>query len=365
MPPLMGAAIFIMADFTGISYFDIVKASFIPASLFVLSILLVADSYARRHGIRGLPRHELGDPLHLVRNYWAFAVPIVLLVYLLASGHSPDYAVFVGLPVVVLAAQVSGETRLSFQRWLGILAAGARRSLAVGGIAGALGIVVGLVMMTGIAVKLSQIVVDLSGGHVLVAILLTAVVTFFLGMGVSSVTADYLLLSILIAPTLIQLGVPVMAAHLLIIWYTQTSNLTPPVCTVAFAGAAIAEAHPWRTGFFAFRIGLFVYIIPLTFVFGDLLNLAAPDLLMRSAVTAALSAVCFAGVITGYLLGMLAPWQRVLLALAMFGLLEPGLFLDIAGTLVLAAMLGLQMLRRKAGDRARAEAAAAGARPGD
>jgi TRAP-type uncharacterized transport system fused permease subunit len=156
-----------------------------------------------------------------------------------------------------------------------------------------------------------------------------------------------------------------MAAHLLIIWYTQTSNLTPPVCTVAFAGAAIAEAHPWRTGFFAFRIGLFVYIIPLTFVFGDLLNLAAPDLLMRSAVTAALSAVCFAGVITGYLLGMLAPWQRVLLALAMFGLLEPGLFLDIAGTLVLAAMLGLQMLRRKAGDRARAEAAAAGARPGD
>jgi len=347
MPPLMGAAIFIMSDFTGIPYFEIVKVSILPALLFILSLLLVAGAYAHKHGIGGLPREELGDPWHILKTYWAFAIPIVLVVGLLVAGYSPDYAVFIALPSVIVASLFSRETRLTARRWVQILDTGARRSVTVGGLAGALGIIIGVVVKTGISAKLSHVVIDLSGGELLIGIVLTALVTFFLGMGISSVTADYILLSVLIAPALIDLGASMMAAHLLLIWYTQTSNLTPPVCTVAFAAAAQAGAPPWKTGFFAFRIGLFIYLIPIAFVFGNLLDLDDTWGVARAAVTTALAAWCFSGVIVGYLAGVLSVWQRLVLGVAMVSLFEPGLYLDLVGVALLLAVLLWQRARRR------------------
>ena len=305
MPPLMGAAIFIMADFTGISYLEIVKVSVIPALLFVASLLMIADAYAKKHGIKGLPRSELGDPWDLIKTYWPFFLPIFTVVGLLVSGRSPDAAVFYAIPAVILASLTSKKIRLPVRRWIEIFELGAKRSLTIGGIAGCLGIIIGIVIKTGIAIKLSHIVIDFSGGYLLIAVLLTAFTTFFLGMGVSSVTADYILLSVLIAPALIGLGAPVMAAHLLIIWYTQTSNLTPPVCTVAFAAATIADAHPWKTGFLAFRFGLFIYLIPLAFLFGGMLDFNDPAVLIRSVVTVSIPAYAFSGGVSGYRAGNL------------------------------------------------------------
>lgn len=347
MPPLMGAAIFVMADFTGISYLEIVKVSVLPALLFVTSLLMIADAYARKHGITGLPRSELGDPWDLIKTYWPFFVPILIVVGLLVAGRSPDAAVFYAIPSVVLASLTSKKLRLPVRRWIEIFELGAKRSLTIGGIAGCLGIIVGIVIKTGIAIKLSHIVIDFSAGYLLIAVLLTAMITFFLGMGVSSVTADYILLSVLIAPALIELGAPVMAAHLLIIWYTQTSNLTPPVCTVAFAAAAIAEAHPWKTGFLAFRFGLFVYLIPLAFLFSGLLDFNDPAALIRSVVTVTIAAYAFSGAVIGYRVGSLDPWQRLLFLIATGTLFHPGVITDIIGVAIVVVVIGVQLFARR------------------
>jgi TRAP-type uncharacterized transport system fused permease subunit len=174
--------------------------------------------------------------------------------------------------------------------------------------------------------------------------MLTALATFFLGMGVSSVTADYILLSVLIAPALIQLGAPIMAAHLLIIWYTQTSNLTPPVCTVAFAGAAIADAHPWRTGFLAFRFGLFIYLLPLAFLYGGLVDFADPVLLTRTTVAVVIAAYAFSGALIGYRIGMLTAWQRIVLLAASGALFYPSWTAIGIGTALTAFIVGYQLI---------------------
>ncbi len=349
MPPLMGAAIFVMSDFTGISYLEIVKVSVIPALLFIASLLMIADAYARKYGIMGLPRSELGDPWDIIKTNWPFFFPILIVVGLLVSGRSPDAAVFYAIPAVILASLTTKRVRLPVRRWIEIFELGAKRSLTIGGIAGCLGIIVGIVIKTGIAIKLSHIVIDYSHGYLLIAVLLTAFVTFFLGMGVSSVTADYILLSVLIAPALIQLGAPVIAAHLLIIWYTQTSNLTPPVCTVAFAAAAIAEAHPWKTGFLAFRFGLFVYLIPLAFLFSGMLDFGDPAMLIRSVITATIAAYAFSGAVIGYRAGLLNPWQRLLFLIATGTLFHPGLTTDIIGIAIVAVVIAIQLVARRKG----------------
>jgi len=347
MPPLMGAAIFIMADITGIPYFEIVKASVAPALIFVACLLFIADAYARMHGIQGIDRRELGNPREIVRHYWAFATPIAAVVGLLVVGYSPDWAVFVAIPSVFAASLISPRTRLPLRRWIDILTLAVKRSLTVGGIAGCLGVIVGLVIKTGISAQLSHLVIDYSMGFLLVAVLLTAIVSFFLGMGVSSVTADYILLSVLIAPALTGLGAPVMAAHLLIIWYTQTSNLTPPVCTVAFAAAAIADAHPWKTGFLAFRFGLFIYLLPLGFLFTGLLDYQNTPVFVQSIISTTIAAFAFSGVIVGYMFGRLSVLQRVLLAVSALALFDPRLTTDLMGAGLLVAVIGYQLWFRK------------------
>jgi TRAP transporter 4TM/12TM fusion protein len=341
----MGAAIFIMADITGIPYFEIVKASVAPALIFVVGLLFIADAYARKHGIKGIDRSELADPREILRHHWAFITPIALVVGLLVVGYSPDWAVFVALPSVILASLLSPRTRLSLRRWIAILELAVKRSLTVGGIAGCLGVIVGLVVKTGIAAQLSHLVIDYSMGSLLLAVLLTAIATFFLGMGVSSVTADYILLSVLIAPALIQLGAPLMAAHLLIIWYTQTSNLTPPVCTVAFAAAAIADAHPWRTGFLALRFGLFVYLLPLGFLFTGLLEYQNVPVFVQSIVTTTIAAFAFAGVVVGYMFGALSMLQRLVLTASALMLFDPRGVTDIAGAALLGMVAAYQLWR--------------------
>ena len=348
MPPLMGAAIFIMADITGIPYFEIVKASVAPALIFVVGLLFMAHAYARKYDIKGIDRSELGNSWEILRHHWAFVTPIAAVVGLLVAGYSPDWAVFIAIPSVIAASLVSPRTRLPIRRWIEILELAVKRSLTVGGIAGCLGVIVGLVVKTGIAAQLSHLVIDYSMGYLLVAVLLTAGATFFLGMGVSSVTADYILLSVLIAPALTGLGAPLMAAHLLLIWYTQTSNLTPPVCTVAFAAAAIADAHPWKTGFLAFRFGLFVYLLPLGFLYTGLLDYQNTPVFIQSIVTTTIAAFAFSGVVIGYMFGQLSVLQRLLLTVSALTLFDPRLVTDLlgAGLLVLVAAYQL-FLRRK------------------
>ena len=318
----------------------------------MLSLLAVAHVYARKAGIEGLPPEELGDPWEILRNYWTFAIPLGLIFYMLGSGYSPDYAVFVAILGVAGASLLSRHTRLTIPQWGKILEVGARRSLTVGGLAGCLGIIIGIVFRTGIGTKLSILVVDLSGGYLILAVLLTALVTFVLGMGVSSITADYLLLSVLIAPALIELGATPMAAHLLIIWYSQTSNLTPR----SAAGPSPRPPSRARTledG--VFRLPESAVHLPhsnrLRFRRPPEPGLNLP--FFWTLLTASLSAVCFGGAVIGYLAGPLNMWQRFFLAAATVALFEPHLLLDVIGVVLLALVAVWQTLgRRKANQEA-------------
>ncbi|MEZ5810576.1 MAG: TRAP transporter fused permease subunit [Rhizobiaceae bacterium] len=347
MPPLMGAAIFIMADITQTPYWEIVKISVVPAIVFCLSIMFIVDGYARRHGISGVTTEYIGNPKEIIKKYGLFIFPILIIVFLMMAGRSPDNAVFWAIPSVIAVSLILQPRGLSISDWMGIIEKGVKASLTIGALAGCLGIIIGLVTKTGLATKLSYLVVDLSMGELLIGILLTAVATTVLGLGVSSVTADYFLLSILIAPALTQLGAPVLAAHLLIIWYTQTSNITPPVCVSTFAAAAIADADPWRSGWMAFRMGLFLYIVPVMFIYGDLLNVAEPILLAKSALLTLLSMFAFASTITGYMFGVLNKYERAIMLAPTALFLIPNIYFNIFGIIVMISVILFGILFRK------------------
>lgn len=351
MPPLMGAAIFIMSDIIGVPYWDIAKVAIVPALLFSLSVFMIVDGYARKHKIVGLPPAELGEPRKIAREYWPFALPIVVVTAIMASGRSADAAVFWGIPSIVAASLIARGERPTPSQWIAIVVTGVRNTLAVGAIVGCLGIILGVVTKTGLAVSLSYLVVDWSFGSLFAAIALTAVATLALGLGVSSVTADYFLLSILVAPALVNLGATAIAAHLLIIWYTQTSNLTPPVCVSTFAAAAIAKSDPWKTGWTAFRIGLFIYVIPVMFVYGDLLSVSQPLAMLQSTALLALSALTFSGAIVGYLFGAVGAVGRIGLAVTTVLLIYPNWILDALGVAFLCGFLIFQLIRRRSQSR--------------
>ena len=346
MPPVMGAAIFIMADFTGIPYFDIAIMCIAPSLLFMFSLMVSSDFQARKDGLKPLPKEELPNILEILKSYGHLTIPLIALVALLAKGYSPGYAAFWSIILTLALGLTRKETRYGFSQLLNVMETAVKRTLAVGGLAGAIGIIIGVVYKTGIATKLSSFVVALSGGQLAFVIALTIAATFVLGMGVSSITADYILLSTLLAPALITLGAPVAAAHLLIIWLTQTSNISPPVCLSAFAAAAIAGANPWRTGYYALKIGLFLIILPITFVYSPILDVTNVGMIYKFF-TLAIASFCLAAGNIGYMVEKVSVPIRLLSYIAVVLLVPHHLLLNCIGIALFLFLVGSQVLARR------------------
>ncbi|MFK2823293.1 TRAP transporter permease [Arcobacter sp. YIC-80] len=288
MPPIMGAGAFIMAQMTHIPFVTIISVSILPAILYFASIAFYINIHAKENDVRG----ERSDVkiLPILREGFHFIIPLSTLVGLLIYGFTPTYAAGIAIVAIILSSYLTKNKRMGIKEILGALALGSQNMIVTGVLLIAVGIIVGIINISGIGITFSQLIMEWSGNSLLIAIVLVAIASLILGMGLP-VTASYVVLSVLSAPALVGLmlspemvalvnaGIQIpevtmylLSAHLIIFWLSQDSNLTPPVCLAAFAAAAIAKTPPMATGMTSWKVGKGMYIIPLLFAFTPLIN---------------------------------------------------------------------------------------------
>ena len=324
MPPIMGAAAFIMAEILAIPYREVAVAALLPAILYYVALFAQVDLEAGKAGLRGLSRQELPALIPVLRKGWVFFVPLSILVYVLFIQNSDagDAGIFAALATLALGF-LRKELRVR-PRWvLETLQSTGRTLLELGVTVALAGLILGAVQVSGLGFILSYALVNLAGGNTLALLLLTAIVSMILGMGMPT-TAIYVLLAVLVAPALVQLGIDPLGAHLFIFYFGMVSMITPPVCLAAYTAAAIVQADYMKTGLEATRLGIVAYIVPFLFVFSPALLLkgSAVDVCLV-AVTAVAGTVLLGVALTGYLFREIGTLKRVLLGLAALGLLFP------------------------------------------
>ncbi len=263
MPPIMGAGGFIMAELTGEPYSTIMLVAVFPALMYFFSVFVMAHYEAKRHGIRG--EKSPAGAGRIFRQGWFYSLPLGVITVLMLAGYSPGYSAILGLVACIGVSWLRRDTRIGPKRFLEAARAGARNSLKIGATVGVIGIIIGVLTYSGLVLTFADIVIALADGKLWLTILLIALASLILGMGVP-VTAAYLVTAVVAVPPLTELGVSPIAAHMIVYWLSQDSNVTPPVCIAAFTGAAIAKANMWKTAFSAFKFAKFLYLAP--FLFG-------------------------------------------------------------------------------------------------
>jgi TRAP transporter 4TM/12TM fusion protein len=332
MPPIMGAGAFILATWTGIPYARVALAAVIPALLYYLALLFAIHFRAVK---MDLPRGDAAahapvwPRMHLL-------LPLVAIVVFLALGRSPMRAAFWGVVTAAALAMLKRETRLDRRRATAALTSAASSTVQVAAACACAGVVVGVASLTGIGLRMSEWIVTLSGGSLFAGLVLTALGSIVLGMGLPT-TAAYVVLAALGAPALVELGAPLLAAHLFIFYFGCISNVTPPVALAAFAAAGIADAPPMRTAATALSLASAGILVPFTFVYGPALLLDAPPLeIVLATVTATAGVAALAAAMIGFLRAPLPVWERALLAACAVALIFPGWLTDGAGLAGLA-----------------------------
>ena len=263
MPPIMGAGGFIMAELTGLPYSQIMLVSVFPALMYFFSVFVMVHYEAKKHNIVG-EKSEVGA-MEILRREWFYILPLVAITIFMLSGYSPGYSAILGVLTCIAVSWIRVDTRIGLKGFLEASRAGAESSLKIGATVGVIGIIIGVLTYSGLVLTFADIVIELADGRLFLTILLIALASLVLGMGVP-VTAAYLITAVVAVPALTHLGVNELAAHMIVYWLSQDSNITPPVCIAAFAGATIAKANMWKTAFTAFKFAKFLYLGP--FLFG-------------------------------------------------------------------------------------------------
>ncbi|MDH3216279.1 MAG: TRAP transporter fused permease subunit, partial [Candidatus Krumholzibacteria bacterium] len=266
MPPIMGAGGFLMAELTETPYAYIMLIAIIPAILYFFSVFMMIHFEAKKQGIKGAEDADAPHWTTVLKQQWFYALPLVIITALMLMGRSPGYAAFWATLSCIAVSWVRKDTRMGPRDIWEAIQTGAINTLIIGATLGVIGIIVGTISLTGVGLKFSDIIISLAGGHLLPAILLVALASLVLGMGVP-VTAAYLITAVLAVPPLTEMGVVLIAAHMIVYWFSQDSNITPPVCVAAYAGAAIAGSDPWKTGWTAFKFAKLLYVMPILFAF--------------------------------------------------------------------------------------------------
>ena len=334
MPPVMGAGAFILATWTNIPYLEVAVAAIIPAVLYYAALLAAIHFRAGRMGIE--PEVELDtEP---VINRLHLLLPLAIIVFLLAMGRSPMRAAFWGVASALIMAALRPATRPSPAQTREIMIRAGRGAVQVAAACAAAGIVVGVASLTGIGLRMSELIITISGGSLLGALVLTALGSIVLGMGLPT-TAAYVVLAALGAPALVQLGVPLLAAHLFIFYFGCMSNVTPPVSLAAFAAAGIAGAPPIRTAVFAAMLAGAGFIVPFMFVYGpELLMVGSAWQIVTASLTALIGVISLAAAGVGYARRRLNVGERVLALAAALLLVYPGLLTDGAGLIAVSVV---------------------------
>ena len=368
MPPVMGAAAFLMMQFLAVDYLQIVKAAFIPAVLYFIGVLAGVYFYALRSGLTGLPDSELPSLREVMREPQGltFVAGIGLLIVLLLLRMSPVQAVLRAMAVIALLgvgiaavsmmlrdrrgfvasapAQAAAAVRTGFR----VLEGTGRDFVTLGTAVACVGIIMGAILMTGLATRFSGLVIGIAGNDLTTILLLTMFASMILGMGLPTSIA-YIILALMVAPVLVKVGVLPIAAHLFIFFSGMLSMVTPPVALAAYAGATVAGSDFWRTSLFAGIISLPVYILPYAFVFGTpLLMRGSPIAVVVTTATAAAGVILTAYALVGSLKDRVEAAERVVVFAAAIMLIAPGLYSDVLGVALAAAGLARPLMRRRA-----------------
>jgi TRAP transporter 4TM/12TM fusion protein len=257
MPPIMGAGGFIMAELTGLPYSKIMLVAVFPAIMYFYSVYLMVHFYAKKNNIVGEKSEH--NAMYILKKEWFYTLPLIVITVFMLTGYSPAYSAILGIVACLVISWFRKETRIGVKEFIEASRTGTESSLKIGAVVGVIGIIIGVLTYSGLMLTIADIVIELAAGRLFLTILLIALVSLVLGMGVP-VTAAYLITAVVAVPALTHLGVNEIAAHMIVYWLSQDSNITPPVCIAAFAGATIAKANMWKTAFSAFKFAKFLYL---------------------------------------------------------------------------------------------------------
>lgn len=358
MPPVMGAAAFIMVEILGTTYSAVMAAAIVPAILYFIALFAMVDFEVAKLGIVGLPRSELPSPWKIFKERWHLILPLALLIYLLVwVQYTPTKAAFLSLIAVIAVGLVRRTTRMGPQKIGRGLRQGAMSMLEVAAACSCAGIIIGVMMISGLALRLSALLIAFSGGSLFVLMFLTMLVSLILGMGLPT-SAVYVVLATMVVPAMVDMGVDLLAAHMFVFYFGVLANVTPPVAIAAYAAAGLAGAKSSSTGLIAFRLALPGFILPFMWAYNPalILNGSAVDVLIAVA-TALLGVLALAGGLQGYLFGIARWHERLLLGAGALALMKPGITTDLVGLLLLGiALASRAVLARTAAGKAQVAA---------
>jgi len=354
MPPIMGAAAFLMAEFMGVPYLDVVKAAAIPAILYYTGVWIGVHLEAKKNGLKGIPRNELPKFKELFFQRGHLALPLFGIIYLLVAGYSPTRAALAAILLAIVASFLRKSTRMKPIEIIQGLEKGAKGVLGVMIACASAGIIIGIVTKTGVGLKLAGALIDLAGGMLLPAMFFTMITSLILGMGVPT-TANYVITSTIAAPALIQLGVPLMAAHMFVFYFGIIADVTPPVALAAFAGAGISGGNPMMTGVAASKLAVAAFVIPYIFVLSPAILMinTTPVELIWALITALIGMVGLSTAMIGYFLAKANPFVRLMAFFGGLMMIDPGISTDIIGFVILGVAFFIQWSKRKRQDAAK------------
>jgi len=346
MPPIMGAGAFLMAEFTETPYLEIVKISFIPAVLYFFSVILFVHVEAQKEGIWGLPKEVLPKFLATIKKGVHFIIPVAILITVLIMNYSPMMAGFIAVLAVYFTALLRKGSRISFKTLLKTLEQGARNAVVVAVACAAAGIIVGVVNLTGTGLRFSSLVVTLSHGIPFLALALVAITSLLLGMGLP-VTASYIVLVILAGPGLMDLGIPLLTAHMIVFWYSQDANITPPVALESFAASGIAGSSPMKTAFTSWKLAKGLYIMPVVMAYHPLLLNGSTGEVIQTIIFCTLSIMAFVFCLEKYCMTPLTWPETILHGAAAVALIWANDTVNYIGCAVFILLMGYQIIRKK------------------
>lgn len=368
-PPILGAAAFIMVEYLEIPLRDVLAAALFPALLHYFGIFIMVHLEAKKLGLRGLQEDELPKVSVVLKDHWLSLIPLIILVYLILSGKTPDFAAVYGIIACIVVGFLNPTHRLNFKDLWDSLASGAKNTLAVGAAAATVGVVVGVVTLTGVGFRLGYVVVQTATdigtffsslpvlGYLTVtqwalftSLILIAIACVIMGAGIPT-TATYIILVAVAAPALAQLQVEPLVAHFFVFYYGVLADITPPVALAAYAAAGIAGSNPFKTGNTAFRLGIAKALVPFVFVYSPALLLVADGFtwwLFTITLIGAMLGIASLGIaFSGFLIVPLKKWERWWVSVVSFLFIAPGLITMTLGMILIIPIIGLQMKRKK------------------
>ncbi len=332
LPPVMGAAAFIMAEYLGVEYIKIAISAIIPALLYYLGVIVIIHLRASKKGLTGMPKEELPKVSEVLKQRGHLLLPLLGLLYFLISGKTPIYSAFWSILLSIIVSFFRKETRMSFKDIIEALESGARTALGVAMSCAVVGLIIGVATLTGFGLKLAGAILFLGKGNLLITLILTMIACIVLGMGLPSIPA-YIITATMAAPALAKMGIPHLVSHMFVFYFGMLANLTPPVALAAFAGAGIAGGKPAKTGFQAVKLALAGFVVPYIFVYSPALLLidTTPFNTVIVIITAVIGVLALGAAVEGYLNKCLNLVSRLLMLCSALLLIKPGVYSDVIG----------------------------------